>query len=190
MPASPKLGRIGAVEPLEWDMDGEPGRGVGTGLPVLKDDKVDMRLSHLGGVFSEPLNSNAKGPRPVEGRPDSFNCESSAIPFSEPSLSFVSGVEPSVLMPPLKLLDEVNGRPAELRFGSLDVGAEAGWGCGDGVVGMVDRGGRSFKVALDVVFLLFDMGLAAIECCGWPKANPTAATPTVPVAQSCSREIC
>ena len=41
------------------------------------------------------------------------------------------------------------------------------------------------KAALEGVFLLCDMGLAAIECCGWPKAKPTAATPTVPVAQSC-----
>ena len=155
-------------------------------LPVLRDDKVDMRLSHVGGVFSEPLNSNAKGPLPVEG-PDSLNEDCSSIAFSCPFLSFDSGVEPSVRMPPLKLLAEVNGRPAELRFRNRDVGAEAGWGCGDGVVGMADGGWTSFNVALGGVFLLFDIGLAAIECCGWPKAKPTAAMPTVPVAHSCSR---
>lgn len=32
---------------------------------------------------------------------------------------------------------------------------------------------------------LFDVGLAAMECCGRPKASPAAATPTVPDAQSC-----
>ena len=56
------LGSIGAVEPLEWAIEGEPGRSVGARLPDLRDDSVDMRLSQVGGVFSEPLNSNANGP--------------------------------------------------------------------------------------------------------------------------------
>jgi len=43
-------------------MEGEPGRSVAAGLPDLRDDNVDMRLSHVGGVFSEPLNSKANGP--------------------------------------------------------------------------------------------------------------------------------
>lgn len=93
-------------------------------------------------------------------------------------------MELSALLLPFKLLEEVNGRLAELRFRSLEVGADAGWDCGDGVAGMVDGGRALFKAAPEGVFLLFDMGLAAIECCGWPKAKPTAATPTVPVAQS------
>ena len=46
-------------------MDGERGRGVGVGLRLLRDD-LEIRLSQFGGVFSEPLNSNAKGPWPVE----------------------------------------------------------------------------------------------------------------------------
>lgn len=53
------------------------------------------------------------------------------------------------------------------------------------MAGMSDGGWTLSKAALEGVFLLCDMGVAAIECCGWPKAKPTAAMPTVPVAQSC-----
>lgn len=77
------------------------------------------------------------------------------------------------------------GRLSEVRFRSLETGAEVVWGRADGVVGMFERGLKSSKPALDVVLLLFDVGLVAGECCGWPKAKPTAATPTVPVAHSC-----
>ena len=97
----------------------------------------------------------------------------------------MSGIDPTVLVPPLELFDEVRGRPTEVRFRSLEVGAEAVWGNADDVVGILGRGWRSSKPALDVVLLLFDVGRVAAECCGWPKAKPTAATPTVPVAHSC-----
>jgi len=113
-----------------------------------------------------------------------MNC--SAVVFSDPLSSLASGVEPSVLMPSLRLLADVNGRPTELRFRSLDVGAEVDCGSGEGVEGMAGRGWASFGVDRDGVFLFFDVGLAAIECSGCPKAKPIAATPTVPDAQSCS----
>ena len=39
-------GRIGAVEPLEKDMEGEPGRGLGSGLALCEeDDSVESRFS-------------------------------------------------------------------------------------------------------------------------------------------------
>lgn len=53
LPGSVELGRIGAVEALECDTDGESARGVVVGLPVLSDI-VDIRLSQVGGLFSEP----------------------------------------------------------------------------------------------------------------------------------------
>lgn len=162
---SVELGKIGAVEPLEYVIDGEPGRGVGSGLADLSDDKVDMRLSQVGGVFSEPLNSKVKGPCPNDcSDPWTEGCP--APRFSKPLLSFDSGVEPSVLVPPLTLLDDVRGRAAELRFRSLEVGAEAGWGSGDGVVGMSCGGRMSCSDARDGILLFFDVGLAAIECRG------------------------
>lgn len=99
---------------------------------------------------------------------------------------FAPGVDPNVLIPPLRLLADVNGRPAELRFRNVDVGAEVACGSGDGVDGMADRGWASRSVDLEVGFLFLDVGLAAIECCGCPKAKPIAATPTVPDAQSCN----
>ena len=60
-------------------MDGERGRGVGVGLRLLRDD-LEIRLSQFGGVFSEPLNSNARGPWPVES-PDSCTNACPASPF-------------------------------------------------------------------------------------------------------------
>lgn len=119
-------------------MDGERGRGVGVGLPLLRDD-LEIRLSQFGGVFSEPLNSNAKGPWPVE----SSDCGTKASPASPlPKLApaFMSGIDPTVLVPPLELVDEVRGRPTEVRFRSLEVGAEAVWGSADGVIGILGRG--------------------------------------------------
>ena len=57
-----------------------------------------------------------------EARGDDCPSPSSLTPVP----SFVSGVESSVLMPPLELIDDVSGWLAELRFRSLDVvGAEA-----------------------------------------------------------------
>ena len=82
------------------------------------------------------------------------------------------------------LLDDVQGRPAEARFRSLEVGADAGW---EGLAGVSCRSCRDRLSRNDVrdgILLFFDVGLAAIECCGWPKARPTAATPRVPDAQS------
>ena len=57
-------GSMGADEPLEYVTDGEPCRSVGVGLPVFKEDSVDMRFSQPGGVFSESFTSNVKGPWP------------------------------------------------------------------------------------------------------------------------------
>ena len=68
-------------------MDGERGRGVGVGLPLLRDD-LEMRLSQVGGgAFSEPLNSNANGPWPV-GSSDSCTkaCPASPLPKSASTL--------------------------------------------------------------------------------------------------------
>ena len=120
-------------------MDGERGRGVGVGLPLLRDD-LEIRLSQFGGgVFSEPLNSNAKGPWLVESSDSCTTpCPASLLP--NPVSTLVSGVEPTVPVPPRKLFDNVRGRPREVRFRSLEVGAEAVWDSTDGVVGILDGG--------------------------------------------------
>lgn len=93
-------------------------------------------------------------------------------------------MEASVLTPPLRLLVDVMGRPAELRFCNLEVGAELACCSGLGVVGGSCRVKVLFIDAREGILLFFDVGLGAIECWGWPKARPTAATPTVPDAQS------
>lgn len=42
-----RCGRIGALEPLEKDMEGEPERELGLGLSLREDDdRVDNRLIH------------------------------------------------------------------------------------------------------------------------------------------------
>ena len=100
----------------------------------------------------------------------------------------MSGDEATLRVAPFKLLAEVNGRPREFRFRSRDDdGAEVGGGNGEGVEGIALSGCASSKAVRYNVFLLLGFGRAAFECCGWPKANPTAAMPTVPVAQSCSK---
>lgn len=90
-------------------MDGERGRGVGEGLPLLGDD-LEMRLRQLGGVFSEPLNSNAKGPWPVESSGSCTKaCPASAVPTS--ASAWVLGTEPTVLVPPPKVFEDDRARP-------------------------------------------------------------------------------
>lgn len=119
-------------------MDGERGRGVGVGLPFLRDD-LEIRLSQFGGVFSEPLNSNAKGPWPVENSDSGAKeCPASTLPNSASRL--VLGVEPTVLVPPLESFGDVRGRPRDVRFRSFEVGAEVVWGSADVVVDMSERG--------------------------------------------------
>ena len=49
-------GRIGAVDPLENDIDGEPGGGVETGLSSLDIDNVDLRRNQDGLTAVLPLN--------------------------------------------------------------------------------------------------------------------------------------
>ena len=120
-------------------MDGERGWGVGVGLLLLRDD-LEMRLSHVvGGVFSEPLNSNAKGPWPVESS-DSCTTARPASTRPDSAATLVLAVEPTALVPPFELFDDVRGRPREFRFRSLEVGVDAAWGSADGVVGIFERG--------------------------------------------------
>ena len=82
-------------------MDGERGRGVGVGLPLLRDD-LEMRLSQFGGggVFSEPLNSNAKGPWPVESSGSCTKACATSL-FATSASTLMLGVEPIDLVPPL-----------------------------------------------------------------------------------------
>lgn len=104
----------------------------------MRDD-LEIRLSQVVGVFSEPLNSNANGPCTVESS-DSCTKACPACPIPKSPSTLVSGVEPTLLVSLLKLLEDVRGRPREVRFRSLEVGAEAVRGGTDDVVGMVERG--------------------------------------------------
>ena len=47
------------MEPLENDIDGEPGGGVEVGLSALDIDKVDLRRNQVGLTVLLPLNSKA-----------------------------------------------------------------------------------------------------------------------------------
>lgn len=124
-----------------------------------------MRLSQFGGLFSDFPNSNVKGPCPKVGS-EIWAEGWTAPPSADSSLSFVSGVEASVLMPSLGLLAEVKGRPAELRFRSFEVGAAAACGSGEGVAGVSCRVRVLCIDAREGILLFFDVGLAATGCCG------------------------
>ena len=55
-------GRISAVDPLEYDNDGEPGGGLESWLPGFNDDNVDIRLNHDDLAVPVPLCSSAVDP--------------------------------------------------------------------------------------------------------------------------------
>lgn len=55
-------GKISAVDPLEYDNDGEPGGRVESWFPGFNDDNVDIRLNQEDLAVPVPLSSNAEGP--------------------------------------------------------------------------------------------------------------------------------
>ena len=121
-----KVGKIGAVDPLAvetLDIEKvEPGRGgVETPLSVFRDDNVDILRNQDDLAVTLPLNSN--GIVSCAGRCFVSSCEllfrvsSSGTP--------ASGVDASIRIPLLNLFSEDNGRPAELRFRSREVGADS-----------------------------------------------------------------
>lgn len=66
---SEKSGRMGAVDPLEYDTDGEFGTGVDTGLPPPDEDLVvDIFRSHEDFAVALALNSNTEFAWVDEGR--------------------------------------------------------------------------------------------------------------------------
>ena len=189
-----KLGlvdKIGAVDPLAVDpLDIEivdPGRGgVETRLSLLRDDKVDIRRSQDDLAVPVLLGCNNTASC-TEG--SSLSCRELLVQSSS-SCTSVSGVEPSVHFPLLNLFSDDSGRPTELRFRSREVGAETDCEIEEGVEGSIDVGRTSLNEVDDGAFRLFrDVGLRAVGCWGLPKARPTAATPTVPIAQSCQRPL-
>lgn len=177
---SEKSGNIGAVDPLEYDTDGESSTGVDTGLPPLDEDMVDILRSHDDLAVPLALNSNTELAWVDEGREFSLNapCLHPLSPCSS-----VSGVGAAVHLPLSGLLDEGRGQPIELRFRSLVVGAEVGLGRVEGVPGIIAAAGES-GFAKGGAFRLFDEGLASVVCGLYPNARPIAATPTVPVAHN------
>ena len=54
-PAIEAVGKMGAFDALEKDMEGVLGRGVFVGLPLRDDENVDMRRSQDDLVASEPM---------------------------------------------------------------------------------------------------------------------------------------
>ena len=52
---------MGAVDPFENDIDGEPGGAVEVGLSSLDIDNVDLRRNQDGLTVLLPLNSKGEG---------------------------------------------------------------------------------------------------------------------------------
>ena len=151
-------GSIGAVEPLENEIDGEPGGGVDIGLSSLDMDKVDLRRNQFGLPVLLPLNSKAADsdawPAGVLG--------SGAVDWptsSDSPAGLMSDMDRAVQLPRLNLLEDDNGRPKELRLRNRKDGAEVGWAGGNGLEGAVGAGWDSSKVKRDGAFLLPEAGL-------------------------------
>ena len=151
-------GRIGAVDPLENDIDGEPGGGVEPGLSSLDIDNVDFRRNQEGLTVLLPLNSKA-------GDSDGWlagafgsgvvDCGTS----SGSSAGLISDIDFVVHMPRLSLLEDDNGRPNEVRLRNRAVGAEVDWAGGDGLEGSIGADRDSSKVKREGAFLLPEAGL-------------------------------
>ena len=104
-------------------MEGDAGIEVDIGLASLDEEKVDILRSHDDLAVPLPLNSKIEFAWVVEGRefsvktPCRQSCSCGAL---------ISDVETVVNLPLSSRLDEDSGLPAEFRFRSLVVGAEAG----------------------------------------------------------------
>ena len=125
-------GRIGAVDPLENDIDGEPGGGVETGLSSLDIDNVDLRRNHDGLTILLPLDSCAEisdGWLADACGSGVDDCPTS----STSSAGLMSDMDLVVHTPRLNLLEDDNGRPNEVRLRNRAVGAEVVRSDGDGL---------------------------------------------------------
>jgi len=123
-------GRIGAVDPLEKETDGEPGGGVEKGLS-FDIDIVDFRRNQDDLIVLLPLDSKSNG----SWLKEVLVSGATGFPVTPESPSaLLSGIEGAVKFPKLSLLDDDSGRPKEFRFRNREVGAEAGWAIDDVVV--------------------------------------------------------
>ncbi len=169
-----------AVDPLDIETV-EPGRGgVEPKLSLLRD-KVDIRRSQDDLAVPVPLDAK-NGASCTKG---CFVSSCERFVQSCSSCTPVSGTAAFSHLALPGLFKEDSGRLTELRFRSREDGAETDCEIGEGVDGSIDVGWTSLNVEDDSASRLFrDVGLRAVDCWGLPKARPTAATPTVPIAQS------
>lgn len=182
---SEKSGKIGAVDALEYETDGESGTGVETGLPPLEEDIVDIFRSHEDLAVPFALNSKTEFACMDEGR--GFSAIASCLQPSS-GCSPVLGLEAIVRLALSGRVDDDRGQPIEFRFRNLVVGAEADLGRAAGVAGGIDVADGPWKLATGGALRLFDGGLASVACGLYPNARPIAATPTVPVAHNWPHE--
>lgn len=146
------------MDPLENEIDGEPGGGVEAGLWSLDIDKVDFRRSQDGLTVLLPLNSKAAG---SDTRlPDTCGSGVADWPISSGSSAvLMSDIDRVVQLARLNLLEDDSGRPKEVRLRNLVVGAEVGWAGGDGLEGDNGADGDSSRVKREGAFLLPEAGL-------------------------------
>ena len=147
------------MEPLENDIDGEPGGGVEVGLSALDIDSVDLRRSQVGfTALLLPLNSKATSSLGwLEGGGGSGDAN---WPRSSGSVAgLISDMDRVVQLPRLNLLEDDKGRPKEVRLRSREVGTGMGWSGDDGPEGAIGADGDSSSVKREGAFLLPEAGL-------------------------------
>ena len=149
---------MGAVDPLENDIEGEPGGGVEVGLSSLDIDSVDFRRSHDAFTVLFPLGSKAEVSDAWLS--DTCGCAATDWPLSSDSSGgLISDIDRVVQLPKLNLLEDDSGRANEVRLRSRVVEAEVGWADGDGLEGAIGADWYSSKVGRDRAFLLPEAGL-------------------------------
>lgn len=108
---------------------------------------------------------------------------------SDSSCGLPPGVDAEPSPPPLNRCDRDSVWPAEFRFPSRDVEADADEGSNDGCGESIGSSWDSSSPPRTVDFFAVVVGLVVIVRCGWPNAKPIAAIPTVPDAQSYSGSV-
>ena len=146
------------MEPLENDIDGEPGGGVEVGLSALDIDSVDLRRSQVGFTVLLPLNSKAA--RSLGWLAGGFGPGAAGWPTSSGSVAgLTSDVDCVVQLPRLNLLEDDKGRPKEVRLRSREGGPGMGWSGDDGLEGAIGADRDSSSVKREEAFLLPEAGL-------------------------------
>lgn len=168
---TPSAESMGAAEPLE--NEGESG-------PTMLD--LGLLLCDMGRADNRFIQELLDDTESLVSSEGGASCGDDASPYRA-----MENLLPKILL-------DVSDEGFEVRS-VVGPPPEDGWLVAPGVLvpgvnAVAGRGREGFDglvepVLMSPAFLFFELGRAWVECSGFPKARPAAATPTVLVATSC-----